>query len=192
MRVSSVRVLTRVFGSQGRGRFVEGDVAVIADAAHEQVDFAVGLDLVFVALALGHQILGVAIEDVDVFRANVHVIEEVVVHEAVVALRMFLGQPHVLVHVEGDHVLEAHLAGFMQLNQALVGVEQGAASGQTQHEGALGSGFERIDAVNDVTGGPETHLAGRLQQDQAHSIYLSTVAAQGMTARDQTRIQVVL
>ncbi|MNG16260.1 hypothetical protein D3C84_1001540 [compost metagenome] len=101
-------------------------------------------------------------------------VEEVVVHEAVVALRVLGRQTHVLVHVEADHVLEAHFAGLVQLDQALVGRQRGAAGRQAQHEGAIAGRLERIDAVNDVTGRPETHLAGGLQRDQAHFRYLCT------------------
>ncbi|VXA82643.1 conserved hypothetical protein [Aeromonas veronii] len=159
-------------GGEGRGRFVECDVAVVTHAPHEQVDLAVGLDFVFVALALGHQILGIAVEDVDVFGTNVDVTEEVVVHEAVVALRVIFRQADVLVHVEGDHVLEAHFTGFVQLDQALVGVERGATGGQAQYERAIAGRLERVDAVNDVTSRPQAYLAGRFQRDQAHMGYL--------------------
>ncbi len=44
---------------------VERDVAVLADAAEEELDAAVLLDLGLVALALLDQVLGVPVQDVD-------------------------------------------------------------------------------------------------------------------------------
>ena len=106
--------------------------------------------------------------------------EKVVVHEAVVALGVIFRQADIFVHVEADHVLEAHFTGFMQFDQTLVSVERGATGGQAQYEGAIGSGFERIDTVNDVTGRPQAHLAGRFQRDQAHCRYLCTGCCRGV------------
>ena len=103
---------------------------------------------------------------------NVDVTEEVVVHEAVVALRVIFRQADVLVHVEGDHVLEAHFTGLVQLDQALVGIERSATGGQAQYERAIAGRLERVDAVNDVTGRPQAYLTGRFQRDQAHDGYL--------------------
>ena len=96
---------------------VEGDVAVGTDTTHEQVDAACCLNSFLVVLALCFQILGIAIEDMYILFLDVNVTEEVVPHEAVVALGMFLGEVHVLVHVERDHILERYLASLVQGNQ---------------------------------------------------------------------------
>ena len=50
---------------QARARLVERDVPVLADSAEEELDAAVGLDLRLVRVAFGDQVLGVAVEDVD-------------------------------------------------------------------------------------------------------------------------------
>ena len=54
-------------GDQGGEGLIESNVAVNAGAAQEQVDTAVGSDLILVTLALGFQILGHAIENVHIF-----------------------------------------------------------------------------------------------------------------------------
>ena len=46
--------------------------------------------------------------------------EEVVPHEAMVALGMILGEVHILVHVERNDVLERHLTGLVQGDQLSV------------------------------------------------------------------------
>jgi len=77
-------------------------------------------DFKFILLALGREVAGVAVEDVHILRKDVDVLEEVVPHEIVVALRMVAGQPHVLVHVERLDVLERNSALAMKLDQFLV------------------------------------------------------------------------
>ena len=108
-----------------REGLVEGDVAVLADAAHEEVD-APGLDDAgLVVGALLRQVVGVAVEDVDVLGLDVDVLEEVVPHERMVAFGMLLGKSHVLVHVERDDIPERHLAGLVAADQLLVGFQRG-------------------------------------------------------------------
>lgn len=63
----------------------------------EQVDASGCYDLVLVCGALGVQVLGVAVEDVNVLRLGVDAGEEVVGHKAVVGLWMGLFQVYVLV-----------------------------------------------------------------------------------------------
>lgn len=53
-----------------RARLVERDVAVGADAAEEELDAAVGLDLALVLLALLLQILRIAIQQMHVLASN--------------------------------------------------------------------------------------------------------------------------
>ena len=51
---------------------VEGDVAVLANAAEEEFDSAVGLDLLLVRLALLDEVLGVPVKDVHLRGRNIH------------------------------------------------------------------------------------------------------------------------
>ena len=64
--------------------------------------------------------------------------EELAEHEGVVGLGVVLGQVDVLVHVEGDDVLEGELAGLDELDEVLVGRDGGRARGQAEHERLLG------------------------------------------------------
>ena len=99
---------------------VEGDMAIGANAAHEQVDTACCLYGLLVVLALCLQVLGIAVKDMDILFLNVDVAEEVVPHKAMVALGMIFGEVHILVHVERDDVLERYLASLVQGNQLAV------------------------------------------------------------------------
>ena len=96
---------------------VEGNMTVGADAAHKEVDAACGHNGLLIILAFLLEVLGIAVEDVDVLFLDVDVAEEVVPHKRVVTLGMILGEVHILVHVERDDVLEGHLAGLVQGNQ---------------------------------------------------------------------------
>lgn len=70
---------------------------VRSNAAQEEVDPTVGLDSSLVGHALGFQVWGVAIEDVDVLRVDVDVREEVLVHERMIGLWVFAGNTNVLI-----------------------------------------------------------------------------------------------
>lgn len=96
---------TGTAGQAGAG-LVEGNVAVLADASKEQVNAASLLNGVFIGNALGLQVGRIAVENVDVGRVDVYVGEEVLPHEGVVGLGMVAGDAHVLIHVEGDDILE--------------------------------------------------------------------------------------
>lgn len=84
---------------------IEGDVAVLADAAEEQVDAAGRLDLLLVLHALGLEVRRVAVQDVHVVRPDVDVREEVLPHERVVAFRVVPRDADVLILWETGDVL---------------------------------------------------------------------------------------
>ena len=108
-------LLTGAARQTGAG-LVEGDMSVGANATHEEVDATCCLNGFLVILALCLQILGIAIKDMDILFLDVDVAEEVVPHKAMVALGVFLGEVHILVHVERDDVLELDLARLVQGN----------------------------------------------------------------------------
>ena len=85
---------------------VEGDVAVLADTAEEELDPAVLLDLGLVRVALRDEVLRVSVQDVHLRGRDVDVREELAEHEGVVRLGVVLGQADVLVHVERDDIRE--------------------------------------------------------------------------------------
>ena len=45
---------------------------------------------------------------------NINMVEEVLMHESVVGLRVKAGEVDVLVHVEGYYIFEGYLAGFVE------------------------------------------------------------------------------
>ena len=93
---------------------VEGDMAVGTNAPHEEIDTACGLNGFLVVLTLSLQVLGVAVQNMNILFLNINVTKEVVLHKAMVALGVFLGEVHILVHIERDDVLERYLACLVQ------------------------------------------------------------------------------
>lgn len=71
------------------------------------------LDFLLVIRTFQLQIGGVPVQDVDVFRVYVYVLEEILEHEVVVALAMVAGQIHVLVHVKCRYILKRHFSFFV-------------------------------------------------------------------------------
>ena len=97
-------------------------------------------------------------------------IEEVGGHEAVVALRMALGKPHIFVHVESEDVLEADSPCLIGLYESLVGANGAAAGRQTEDEGLLSGGLSSINLVDDVLSCPLGHLIIVRFNNYAHSL----------------------
>ena len=54
------------------------------------------------------------------FIHNVNMLEEILVHEAMIALRVFHGEIHILIHVKGYNVLEGDATFLVGFNQLLV------------------------------------------------------------------------
>ena len=52
-------------------------------------------------------------------------LEKILPHEGVIALGVVFSESHILVHVEGDHVLETDLSGFVKAYQGLVETKGG-------------------------------------------------------------------
>lgn len=91
-------------GETGAG-LVKGDVSVLPDASKEEVDAADGLDLSLVGDTLCFQVGGVAVENVDVVGVDVHVREQVLPHEGVVAFRVVPRDANIFVLVKLDDVM---------------------------------------------------------------------------------------
>ena len=138
-------------------RLVEGDVAVGAYAAHEEVDASCLGDGFLVVLALCHKVLGVAVEDMHVLFLDVDMTEEVVPHEGVVALGMFLGEVDILVHVEGDDVLERDFTCLVEGDEFAVHSQGGAACGATKFEGMLCCWICFVDTAGYIVRSPFRH-----------------------------------
>ena len=155
-------------GREGGVRLVEGDVPVNADTTHEEVDAAVGGDLLFVAGALAFGVVGHTVEDVDVLRLHVdEMVEEVVMHEVPVALVMLMGQAEVLVHVEGDDVREGDFTGFVHADEFLVDADRRRTGRKAQDEGSVL--FMVVDLVSDIMCGPKAHFLVIVLDNYSHS-----------------------
>ena len=72
---------------------------------------------------------------------DVDVLEQVLVHEVVVALRMVLGQAHVLVEIEGGHLGKVQALGLVQPDKLLV--EPSGVEPVARPSTALGLRFSR-------------------------------------------------
>ena len=145
-------------------------MSVGADTADEQVDAACLLDHLLVVRALGDEVLGVAVEDVDVLLGDVNVVEEVGGHEAMIALGMAFGQGDVLVHVERQHVLEGHASGLVGFDEGTVHTDGAAARGQAQHERLLGRRCGSVDLVDNILSCPLGHLIIVRFDDDSHNL----------------------
>ena len=129
-------------------------MAVGADSADEEVDASSLLDLALIVGAFLVEVLGVAVEDVDVLLGAVHMVEEVARHERMVALGVGLGQAHIFVHVERDDIPERQAAFLASLGQAGIHALRGGSCGETENEGMVLCGLKGVDALDDVIGCP--------------------------------------
>ena len=175
-RILGQRAHTRARGQRGEG-LVERDMPVDAATAHEQVDAAVGCDLILVALALRLGIRCQTVEDIDILRRDVNMVKEILVHKVPVALVVLARQTDVLVHIEGDDVLKGHLARFIHLNEVAVYTERRGAGRQTQHEGAVA--LMVVDRVRDMLRRPGTHFLIVVLNNQFHSLSRSNCNLRG-------------
>ena len=81
-------------------------MTVGADASDKEVDTTSFLYHLLIMGAFGNEVGSIAIQDMDVLLRTVDVVEQVTGHEGMIALRMGFGQTNILVHVEGQYVLE--------------------------------------------------------------------------------------
>ena len=153
-----------------REGLVEGQVAIFAHTAHEEVDAARLLDARLIVGALLDQVFGIAVENVDILGHDVDVAEEVVPHERVVALGMLLRQTHIFVHVEGDDVLERHLARLVEADKLLVGLQRRRAGREAQYEGRRGEFAFESNLLDDVTGSPLRYLLRGVFDNYSHGV----------------------
>src|SRR5260370_34060285 len=114
--------------TEARGRFVESDVAVAADAENLQVDAAGIANSLFVGGAiLLVASLDRAIGDVDVGGRYVHMREKILLHEIVKTLRMACWEAQIFVQVEGDDAREVQFLFAVQADQFLIHLQRRVA-----------------------------------------------------------------
>ena len=99
-----------------------------------------------VVLCAGILCIGVgAVRQVDLGRVDVHLIEQILVHEAPVAFRVLLGQAAVLVQIDGGHLRKIDVALVVPVHQLCIRANGGAAGRQTQHAVGLHNDLCRND-----------------------------------------------
>lgn len=92
----------------------------------KEFDPSGSLDLLLKGVTLGLQVSRISIQNVGVFRVDVNVLEEIIPHEGVVTLWVVSRKTHILVHVEGFHILKGQVPILIVLNQLLVAAKRGA------------------------------------------------------------------
>ena len=156
---------------------------VFAHTAEEQVESAGRLDGLLIGLAFRCRVGGVPVEDVDVLRRLVDVVEQVLVHEAVVALGMVLGKPHVFIHIERDHVLEGNLSRLDHADEFGIGLDGGGSGAKSEHEGYSGlPGRLFVDFCGDMVCRPQGAFGGGVSDNYIHlSVFFRFRNKSGMT-----------
>ena len=141
--------------------FVEADVSGGADAEDLKVNAAGVFDGLFVGLTMLPEVsLGDgAVGDVDVVGVDVDVVEELVVHEVPVALRVLATEADVLVEVEGDDASEGEAVFGVEATEFLVEVDRGGTGGEAEDGGEL-FGLAGGNEVSDLSG---EGLGGRVR-----------------------------
>ena len=80
---------------------------------------------------------------------------------------MIARQADVLVHVEGNDILEGNLAGLNEADEVLVGRNGRRPRRKTKDEFLLGCGCELIDTTRDVVTDVFAHSSGIISNDEA-------------------------
>jgi len=93
----------------------------------EKVDSTGSFNLLLVGQAFGLQIGGVAVQNVDVLRQNIDVLEEIVPHKVVIRFGVITRQVDVFIHVERLDVSERNSALLMEFDQFTVHAEWSAS-----------------------------------------------------------------
>ncbi len=124
--------------AQGAKWLVKANVAVAADAQKLDVDAAGLVDSGFVAAAMIGHLVGRnrAVGNVDVVARDVDVVEEMLVHPAVVALQGLRVEAVVFVEVKGNDVGEVETFVAMHANQIAIHADGCRAGRQSEHGAA--------------------------------------------------------
>ena len=124
---------------------VEADMTVIADAQKLQIGVAGGSDH---RIVLGASRVGVGIGTIGHVRVrdiDVHMIEQVLVHEIMIALGIIMGEAAILVEVVRAHLGEVDIALLVPLDKLLVGTNGGGTGSQTKDAIGLENNLRRDD-----------------------------------------------
>ena len=152
-------------------RLIEADVSVQTHAEQLQVNAARRLDGRIVALALPLGVKLRAVRQIDALCRHIHRVEEVFVHEIVIALFVIGCQAAVFVQIEGRAAAEIHITLVIPFNQLLVNANRRRTGRQTEY----GIRFENNLCRDDV-GCLAAHVVIILSANDFHGIPLSSVS----------------
>src|SRR5262249_7217915 len=93
-------------GHESTIRFVEADVSVASESKHHQVNATGSRDRTLIALAFSGRILRHPVQEMRSFPRDIHVIQQMPLHECVIALRIARRQADELVQVERARLRE--------------------------------------------------------------------------------------
>ncbi len=101
------------------------------------INASVGFDLFLIAIAEFSHLLPLyfSIGNVDVFRGDIYMFEEIVVHVIVVRVRITGLDGIVLVQVESYHIFEAKLTTLMEADELPIDPQGTTASGKSEDAG---------------------------------------------------------
>ena len=165
--VSPVNDLDPRAAAQRRTRLVKGDVPVAADPQDLQIDAARVLDHLFVALATGLEVRRPAVGHMRLGGDKVQVLEQILLHEVAVALRMVLRQADVFIQVEGGDLGKVEPFFAMQANQFPIHAQGRSARGKSQHASGLPA-----DQIRHETSRPARSPPSRFYPHRCFSIKL--------------------
>ena len=153
-------------GAGARPRLVEPDVAGLPDPQELEIDAAGVGDraLVVATVSLDLVAWNVAAGDVHVLPGDVHVVEEVLPHEPVVAVQALGRHRVVLVEVEGHDVGEIETCLAMQADQLAIDANRRGAGRKPQHR-ALPGIAAAADDLGHAPGDPAGDVVVRLGHD---------------------------
>src|SRR4030042_2513641 len=146
-------------------------MAVRTNASEEKPYPSVFLYFFLIKNAFLFQILCISVQYVDVFGRNINMIQQVLVHKIMVAVRMIFRKAYVFIHIEGHYISERYLAFLMEFYQFVKSTDGRRSGGKTQNKR---SGFYRIspsDLVCYVIGHPFTQFIIILVNYNSHGCF---------------------
>ena len=136
-----------------RSGFIESDMARLADTEYLQIDAAGFFYRYLVGLALHFDIVArnIATRDVDVLRAHVDVVEEILPHEPMIAVDALRLHRIVLIEIERHHIGEIETFLAVHLDQLAVDPNRRASRCEPEH-GVPAFSPALLDYLGDASG----------------------------------------
>ena len=105
----------------------------------------------------------------DVFCRLIDMVEEIFVHERVVALRMLLRKSYILIHVERNDILERNFTGFYHSDKFGVSLDRCRTCAKTDYKWLVSNGSLLVDLLGNVMCSPDRALAYIFSDNDFHN-----------------------